>query len=126
MVVLLLAARIIQGDTGNQDAFIVKLDERGCEFADCQPPLAVEELVVGSSELVVWPNPTSGFLHIETESPMERIEVFNQLGSLVGSWQYAVGSSLEQINISSFKPGFYFLVVKTEKGVETKKVIKSE
>ena len=112
-----------QGDTGNQDAFIVKLDERGCEFADCQPPLAVEELVVGSSELVVWPNPAKDVLNIETDSPMERIEVFNQLGARVFSRQYSVGSSFEMIDVSRLKPGLYFLMVKTEKGVETRKVI---
>jgi hypothetical protein len=35
-------------------------------------------------------------------------------------------SSFEQIDVSSFKPGLYFLVVKTAKGVETKKFIKRE
>ncbi len=115
-----------QGDTGNQDAFIVKLDERGCEFADCQPPLLVNELSDVSFQLSVWPNPAKDVLYMETDSPMEEIRVYDQLGSLVGSWQYSVGSTLELIDVSKLKPGLYFLVVKTEKGVETKKFIKHE
>jgi hypothetical protein len=114
-----------QGDTGNQDAFIVKLDERGCEFAECQPPLAVEEFSDASFQISVWPNPAQDILNMETDSPMEEIRVYNQLGSLVGSWQYSVGSVLELIDVSKLKPGLYFLVVKTENGVETRKFVKA-
>ena len=112
-----------QGDTGNQDAFIVKLDERGCEFADCQPPLLVQELSDVSFQLSVWPNPARDVLNIETDSPMERIAVYNQLGGIVSSYELVVSSKLEQLDVSIFESGLYFLVVKTAKGVETKKVI---
>jgi hypothetical protein len=119
-----------QGDTGNQDAFIVKLDERGCEFADCQPPLAVNELSDVGYQLSVWPNPASGLINIETDSPIESIAVFNQLGNETLFMDTERSRSdqrvNQQIDISSFKPGLYFLVVKTAKGVETKKVIKQD
>ncbi len=120
-----------QGDTGNQDAFIVKLDERGCEFADCQPTLAVEELSDVSFQLSGWPNPAQDVLNIKTDSPMERIEVFSQIGARVFSGQFSVGSASaplstqNTIDVSSFKTGLYFLVVKTARGVETKKFVKA-
>ncbi len=107
-----------------QDLWVVKFDSNGCyDYSNNSCTVGVEELSDVSFHLSVWPNPAQDVLNIEADSPMEEIRVYDQLGSLVGSWQYAVGSSLEQIAISSFKPGLYFLVVKTEKGVETKKVI---
>jgi hypothetical protein len=115
-----------QGDTGNQDAFIVKLDERGCEFAECQPPLAVEELSdeVGF-ELKVWPNPAQDILNIEASSTIKEVHIFDQMGREVFSTPLELTKSrtTEQLSVSSFKTGLYFLVVKTAKGVETKKVI---
>jgi len=54
---------------------------------------------------------------------MERIAVYNQLGGIVSSYELVVSSKLEQLDVSIFESGLYFLVVKTAKGVETKKVI---
>lgn len=118
-----------QGDTGNQDAFIVKLDERGCEFAECQPPLAVKELSdeVGF-ELRVWPNPAQDILNIQASSTIKEVHIFDQMGREVFSTPLELTKSrtTEQLDVSSFRPGLYFLVVKTAKGVETKKFIKHE
>ena len=85
--------------------------------------LSVSELSDVSFQLSVWPNPAKDVLNIETDSPMERIAVYNQLGGIVSSYELVVGSKLEQLDVSIFESGLYFLVVKTAKGVETKKVI---
>jgi len=85
--------------------------------------LSVSELSDVSFQLSVWPNPAKDVLNIETDSPMERIAVYNQLGGIVSSYELVVGSKLEQLDVSRFKRGLYFLVVETEKGVETRKVI---
>jgi len=83
--------------------------------------LGIDELE--NINLIVWPNPAQDVLNIETDSPMERIAVYNQLGGIVSSYELVVGSKLEQLDVSRFKRGLYFLVVETEKGVETRKVI---
>lgn len=107
-----------------QDLWVVKFDSNGCydpTYGGCI--VGVSELSDMSFQLSVWPNPARDVLNMETDSPMERIAVYNQLGGIVSSYELVVGSKLEQLDISSFKPGLYFLMVKTEKGVETKKVI---
>ncbi len=85
--------------------------------------LSVSELSDASFQLSVWPNPAKDVLNMEADSPMEEIRVYDQLGSLAFRYQPSAISGLEQIDVSNFKPGLYFLMVKTEKGVETKKVI---
>ncbi len=86
--------------------------------------LGIDELE--NSNLLVWPNPAQDVLNVETDSPMEEIRVYDQLGSLAFRYQMSAVSGFEQINISSLNPGLYFLVVKAEKGVVTKKVIKQD
>jgi len=86
--------------------------------------LGIDELE--NINLIVWPNPAQDVLNIETDSPMERIAVYNQLGGIVSSYELVVGSKLEQLDVSRFKRGLYFLVVETEKGVETRKFVKQD
>jgi hypothetical protein len=110
-----------------QDLWVVKFDSNGCyDYSNNSCIVGVSELSDANFQLSVWPNPAKDVLNIETDSPMEEIRVFNQLGSLVFSFQLSAFSSFSPIDISNFKPGLYFLVVKTEKGVETKKFIKHE
>ncbi|MDP4763412.1 MAG: T9SS type A sorting domain-containing protein [Salibacteraceae bacterium] len=110
-----------------QDLWVVKFDSNGCydpTYGGCV--VGVSELSDVSFQLSVWPNPAQDVLNIETDSPMEEIRVYDQLGSLAFSYQMSAISSFEQLDLSSFKSGLYFLVVKTDKGVETKKVIKQD
>jgi hypothetical protein len=110
-----------------QDLWVVKFDSNGCydpTYGGCV--VGIEEPSANSFQLSVWPNPAQDILNIETDSPMEELRVYDQLGSLAFSYQMSAISSFEQMDLSSFKPGLYFLMVKTAKGVETKKFIKHE
>jgi hypothetical protein len=114
-----------------QDLWVVKFDSNGCydpTYGGCV--VGVSELSDVSFQLSVWPNPAQDVLNIETDSPIESIAVFNQLGNETLFMDTERSRSdqrvNQQIDISSFKSGLYFLVVKTDKGVETKKVIKQD
>jgi len=76
--------------------------------------------LAGASTIVVYPNPTSGELKINTEGMgnNENIKIFNIMGSLVGT--YPCNSPDTTIDISHLIKGVYFLKINGE----TVKVIK--
>ena len=75
--------------------------------------------------IAVYPNPTSGELRIENgELGIKSIEIFDVSGRKqfsIFNFQFSIFNS---INISHFPAGIYFVNIKTEKGVVTKKVVK--
>lgn len=95
------------------------------EGSDCDSviglTLMVLEGIVETSEngILVWPNPTSGILHIDTEAPCD-VEVRNLLGQLV-----LTAKNAEAIDMSDLEKGVYFLVVGDKNGsTRVTKIIK--
>ena len=71
------------------------------------------------SEVLVYPNPTTGELRVESgELKVESVEVFDVYG------KRRKGEKELVINISELEAGVYFVKITTEKGVVTKKIIK--
>lgn len=72
-----------------------------------------------SGAFVVWPNPTTGPIHINTETPCD-IEVRNVLGQLV-----LRAKETETIDLIHLKKGVYFLTTSNKNGIKAvSKVIK--
>jgi len=69
----------------------------------------------------VFPNPTNGLLHIESNNLFEILEVtlYNALGTTI-----EINPSNESIDLSDINTGIYFLSVKTSKGMITKKIVR--
>ena len=69
----------------------------------------------------VFPNPTNGLLHIESNNLFEILEVtlYNTLGTTI-----EINPSKESIDLSDINTGIYFLSVKTSKGMITKKIVR--
>ena len=68
---------------------------------------------------VVWPNPTTGTLHIEAND-INKVEIRNLLGQLVLS-----AEKTETIDMSDLEKGIYFLIISNKNGVRSvTKVIK--
>ena len=69
----------------------------------------------------VFPNPTNGLLHIESNNLFEILEVtlYNTLGTTI-----EINPSNESIDLSDINTGIYFLSVKTSKGMITKKIVR--
>lgn len=116
-----------QGDTGNQDMFIVKLDSAGCEYPGCQPPLAVEDPIAQPTvhihyfQLEVWPNPVSSLLHIDTGGlRIQWLQITDATGRTVNTdWDGA-----STLNVSRLPEGVYFLHAGTDRGARTGKFVK--
>ena len=74
-------------------------------------------------ELVIWPNPVNSLLHINESKTMVKVEVFNQLGTLVLNLE--TNSNNLELDLSLLSNGFYFVKSTTEDGnFKQRKIIK--
>ncbi|MBR5081209.1 MAG: C10 family peptidase [Bacteroidales bacterium] len=64
------------------------------------------------SNIQVWPNPTTGQIHIDVETPCD-VEVRNVLGQLV-----LQATKAETLDISGLENGVYFLMVSGKNGMK--------
>jgi len=71
----------------------------------------------------VYPNPTQGIVNIHStdDSMIQSIEAYDILGHLV--YQNVVNNSRAQLDLSALNAGVYQLLVRTNKGVKTEKLI---
>jgi hypothetical protein len=75
------------------------------------------------NRLSIYPNPTNTLLTIETEHPNHySIEMTSLNGQLIYN-AYMEGTT-HQIDLSSFQKGVYFITIRSEDFVTTRKVIK--
>ena len=72
-----------------------------------------------------YPNPTSGLLNIEFSEPAQELEVrvFNGLGQLTRVFQEDFATSTLAVDLSGLTKGIYSIEVKTDHGVDVKKII---
>ena len=76
------------------------------------------------NKLKIYPNPTSGLVHIEFNNlpgPGTIIQVFNQLGQTVLIKQ--VKSPITEINLSNNRKGLYYVRITANRSFRTEKVI---
>jgi glycosidase len=76
-----------------------------------------------STGLHIYPNPASERLYIETREIITGVEIYSIDGRLVRSLANCNDNTLN-IDISGYKPGLYYLRVKTESRLYSEKVIK--
>jgi len=74
---------------------------------------------ISSLNLSIFPNPVKQDLYITTDLPIEKVEVYNQLGNLV----MTESNLMEKIDVSSLNKGFYFVSMYVENKIITKKII---
>ncbi|MFT7072338.1 MAG: polyhydroxybutyrate depolymerase [Patiriisocius sp.] len=84
--------------------------------------LSTSTFVSLEKSILVFPNPTSNLLHIESSAEVELQEVilYNTLGITINAKFIN-----ESIDISNLDTGIYLLNIKTSKGNLTKKVVKN-
>lgn len=71
------------------------------------------------SNVTIYPNPVKDVLNINATSNINRVEVYNMMGQMVGSFN--ANDVNTQINTSSFANGVYTVKISTENGMTTKK-----
>lgn len=73
-----------------------------------------------SDDMVVFPNPTSNYVNIQTAQTIQQVEVYNLQGQRVAA---EIGNT-NQISFSNLANGLYIMKVTTDNGVSTFKVNK--
>ena len=74
---------------------------------------------------ILYPNPTSNYLNIETKDTIEKksIKVYNITGQLLLNISKA--ENISSIDVTNLKTGNYFIVIQTDKGIYKSKFIKN-
>ncbi|MDN3663885.1 T9SS type A sorting domain-containing protein [Algibacter miyuki] len=72
-----------------------------------------------ANNVMVYPNPVKNTLYIENLNNVKSIMVYNNMGQLL------METKAEEIDFTQFNKGLYFLKMDTDKGVETKKILKN-
>jgi hypothetical protein len=89
---------------------VVKVDEFGCEVANCS--VGINELQIPDGKLVLYPNPANSELTLQIENfniSDSHIEVTNTLGE---SQKIQISNS--KIDVSHFASGVYFMSVSAD------------
>jgi hypothetical protein len=84
--------------------------------------LSTSTSTLESSIISIYPNPVTHFLNIQANEPMSGIKIFDASGKLI--YDLKQKSNTLNTDWSKFSNGIYFVVIYTEKGFTTKKVIK--
>jgi len=71
-------------------------------------------------QLSLYPNPAEEYIHLKTDSPILETRLLDAMGREV---QYIVLEK-DKLSVSSLKPGFYWVKIKTSKGIATQKFVK--
>ncbi|MBE0662951.1 MAG: T9SS type A sorting domain-containing protein [Bacteroidales bacterium] len=71
--------------------------------------------------VMVYPNPATGFLHVQANRNIREIKVFNSTGQLVIST--LVNDKTININTNGLTPGMYHLQIESEAGTSNQKVM---
>lgn len=95
-------------------------DARG--FVIKLPGALASQEVSSSDKVSVYPNPVKDFVTIKSSDKLESAEVYSTTGQMVFSSRNIVNN---KINLSQLAKGLYILKVKTNKGLQTVKVIKN-
>jgi hypothetical protein len=92
----------------------VKLDSNGCLTpSNCgYPSLNVVEKMKLAKDIIVYPNPFSETLQIESENPIDEIQVFDVFGKLV----FQNAKPTNQLEVGFLPNGIYLLKLKTATG----------
>ena len=75
---------------------------------------------VSRSKISIYPNPAAEFLNIRTDDKIKSVRIYSATGNLVKT----ENDQLSILNIASLPKGNYMVTIETDKGNETKKIIK--
>ena len=98
------------------DGWVVGDDGVIITFSDNGESSGIEDL--STIQVKLYPNPASSMLTIETEALIESIEIFDINGSMIQR------ELTNNFSVASLTNGIYFIHVKTNEGISTKRFIK--
>jgi len=97
---------------GAYDAFVAKF---GCDLTN------VNTVKNPEKGLIAYPNPFSQYVKVQLNNDAT-VTLFNEMGQSMGYWQMNKG--VHDINTAAIAPGVYLLQVRSNNGIEYKKLVK--
>ncbi|QHI38541.1 hypothetical protein IMCC3317_39340 [Kordia antarctica] len=81
--------------------------------------LSTIDFEFSKNEIKLYPNPTSGFINIQTNTTVESVAIYNLLG------KHVLQTNLKTIDVSRLSEGIYILKITSDQGAQiTKRFIK--
>ena len=91
------------------------------EMMDISILTGIENPALPASAILIFPNPASNHINIHSESAIQHLFVFNQMGQTVFETQ--ADALRLNVDISNLERGIYLFKVITEKGSSVRKVL---
>ncbi|MEM9679678.1 MAG: T9SS type A sorting domain-containing protein [Bacteroidota bacterium] len=128
----------ISGCSGSDDGLIsgfvpavsgtykLQMNSSGCGFGSVNTQIYVTlDMVLGLDDdreiiAMLYPNPTTDEVSIETNQPIDKVSVYNVKGQLVVTFN----GHLKSYSIRDLNRGLYFLTIHSNNGSTTQKLIK--
>ncbi len=86
--------------------------------------LGIKENNLQNNNINVYPNPSKDLINIKISDKIENIKIYNFIGQIV--FDEIINDNSVQINTSNYKPGIYFITIKTKNKLINKKIIITE
>jgi len=86
----------------------------------CSEALAVPDVKASTTQYVVYPNPVSSFLNVDSDQTIDCVTIFDMMGAKV----LEVKSNFSAINVAQLKSGLYLLQISGGEKTSSKKIIK--
>lgn len=91
------------------------VEECDCEFPDIVS--SIDELIV--DDLIIYPNPTIGKIHLRTNSDFERVVIQDLNGRIVRDIEFT-----KELNLDDLEAGMYNLILESRSIITNYKVVK--
>jgi hypothetical protein len=120
----IICGYVIHTSPTKNDALVIKIDSNRCDNVTCQLTIGVEEEKKFGVDFLIYPNPTTGIIHIENEEKTISdltVTIYNLLGEKV----YNGWITQNAININHLDNGLYFIQLtnKNNKQLATQKLL---
>ncbi len=108
-------------------SYRVEITKNGCtDYSVCKTVtgVGINELPISDSEIQIYPNPTSGFINIQSENLLEKITVMDISGRKIFA-EENISSKEISVDLSAFAEGIYLLqIVNVKGGIVFSKILK--
>ncbi len=84
---------------------------------------SINDFEGNSTELIIFPNPTTNQLYISSQAIISKAEVLNNIGQKILS-KNNINATKTSIDLNMLPVGIYFVQLQTNEGTVTKKIIK--
>jgi hypothetical protein len=91
------------------------------EMMDISILTGIETKALTENSVIIFPNPASNYINIHSESAIQHLLVFNQMGQVVFETQ--ADAHKLNVDISDLERGIYLFKVITDKGSSVRKVL---